>query len=148
MGIAYRTDPARRLVVAVVDGQVSADEFYEVARRQADDPTWRDCIRSLIDASTADVSPLVPPERLNEIAEQYARMRASAQPYRAAIVAGEDRTLAGRYSDRRSDSATRILSFRDLEPACMWLGVNVDDARGMLSELRDHLRGVRASGDG
>jgi hypothetical protein len=74
-------------------------------------------------------------------------MRATAPPYRVAIVAGEDRTLAGRYSDRRSDSATRMLPFRDLEPACMWLGVNVEDARRMITELRDHLRSLRARGD-
>jgi len=147
MGIAYRTDPSKRLVVAVIDGQVSADEFYEVARRQADDVAWRDCTRLLTDATTADISPQISGAELNEFAARYAHMRAGAPPCRVAIVAGDDRALAGRYSDRRSDSETRMMPFRDLEPACAWIGVNVDDARGMIGELRDRLRGTREGAD-
>jgi hypothetical protein len=140
MGIAYRLNGDIRLVVAVIDGNVAADDFREVARQQANDPAWRDCNRTLTDATTAAIAPLPSAEEIAAFAAQYAELRSSGPPGRSAIVAGDDRTLAGRYSDRRSDAATRVMPFRDLEPACLWLGVSLDDVRSMIDELRDGLR--------
>jgi len=143
MGIAYQANGEIRLVVAVIDGNVDADEFREVARQQANDPAFRACNRTLTDATTATISPPPSAEEIAAFAADYTELRAKGPPGRSAIVAGDDRTLAGRYSDRRSDAATRVMPFRDLEPACMWLGVSLDDARSMIDELREGLRATR-----
>jgi hypothetical protein len=37
VGIAYRTHPGSGLTISVIDGEVTEDDFREVARRQGDD---------------------------------------------------------------------------------------------------------------
>ena len=124
MGIAYRSDSATGLTVAVIDGSITKAEFHEFALRQDQDPDWHATTRSLTDPRTA-VTPTYTSEQLSAYAALYARMRANDKPFLAAIVAGLDFELAGSYGDFRTADGSRTIAFNGLAPACVWLGADL-----------------------
>ena len=138
VGIAYRTHPRIGLTISVIDGEVTEDDFRELARCQGDDADWHASTCSLTDARTA-LTPSVAPESLGAFAAQYAQMRATDRPWRAAIVTGHDSQLAARYSELRTDDQTRTIVFDDLTSACMWLDVDLETVRGTITALREEL---------
>jgi hypothetical protein len=139
MGIAYRADRASGLAIAVLDGEVTAEQYYEFAARQNADPDWHATNRSLTDARTV-LTPSLLIEHVAAFAEVYAEMRANDAPVRAAIVAGHDFELARDYGEMRTGGGTLTIAFDDLETACIWLEADVDGALHTIAELRDELR--------
>ena len=139
MGIAYRVDVASGLIVAVVDGVVTADDFYDCARRQGDDPDWHRATRSLTDAASA-VTRSVPNETLDSLAAMYAQMRTDDQSLMAAIVAGQDFEQVSRYGEIRTGLGARTIAFNSIATACTWLGVDLGTTSATIAELRKSLR--------
>jgi hypothetical protein len=139
MGLAYRVVDTAKVSIAVIDAAVTADEFHSFARQQAADPAWRNVTRSLTDARTALI-PAVKGDEIAAFAGLYTEARASAAPYKAAIVAGREFGLADRYSRLRTDPHTRTLAFHDVTGACIWLGVDADMAELVVRELLAGLR--------
>jgi hypothetical protein len=139
MGIAYRVDIASGLTVAVVDGVVTAEDFFDCARRQGDDPDWHRATRSLTDAGSA-VTKDVPSETRDSLAAMYARLRAEDQTLMAAIVAGQDFEQASRYGEIRTGVGSRTIAFNSIATACTWLGVDLSTTSATIAELRKSLR--------
>jgi hypothetical protein len=139
MGIAYRADRASGLSIGVLDGEVTADEYYEFAARQNEDANWHATTRSLIDARTV-LTPAVLLENLAAFADVYAEMRANDPPGRAAIVAGHDFALAQGYSELRTTGGTLTIAFSDIEGACIWLEADLEGALRAIAELREEMR--------
>jgi hypothetical protein len=139
MALAYRIVGTGKLSIAVVDGVVTGDEFYEFAHRQKDDPDWHAATLSLTDARGAAVPP-VSLEELSAFAQAYAAMRKPDQRHQAAIVGGPNSPLAGRYSKLRTDGHTRTIAFNDLVAACIWLAVDAELVRATIAELRDEMQ--------
>jgi hypothetical protein len=144
MGIAYRVDVASGLIVAVVDGVVTADDFYDFARRQDDDPDWHRATRSLTDAGSA-VTKAVPSETLDSLAATYARLRAEDQSLMAAIVAGQDFEQFSRYGEIRTGVGSRTIAFNSIATACTWLGIDLRTTSATVAELRKSLRAAPPS---
>lgn len=139
MGVAYRVDVASGLIVAVVDGVVTAEDFEECARAQGDDPDWHRATRSLTDAGTA-VTRAVPPEMLESNAAMYAQLRSEDQPLMAAIVAGQDFEQISRYGELRTERGSRTIAFNSIATACTWLGVDLGATSATIADLRKGLR--------
>jgi len=139
MGIAYRVDVASGLIIAVVDGVVTAADFEDYARRQGDDPDWHRATRSLTDAGSA-VTRAVPTEMLESLAATYARMRSDDRPLMAAIVAGQDFEQVSRYGEIRTERGSRTIAFNSIATACTWLGVDLGATSATIAELRKGLR--------
>ena len=139
MAIAYRTQRASGLSIGVLDGEITAEQYYEFAARQNADPDWHASTRSLIDARTV-LTPVLLLEKVAAFADVYAEMRANDPPGRTAIVAGHDFNLARDYGELRTSSGTFTIAFHDLESACIWLETALDEARRTIAELRDELR--------
>ena len=139
MGIAYRANRASGLTIAVLDGEVTADQYYEFAARQNADADWHATTRSLTDARTV-LTPALLMEQVAAFAEVYAEMRADDTPGRSAIIAGHDFALARDYGELRTSGGTLTIAFNDLETACIWLETDVDDALRTIADLRDELR--------
>jgi hypothetical protein len=139
MGIAYRADRASGMSIGVLDGEITAEQYYEFAERQNADADWHASTRSLVDARTV-LTPTLLMENVAAFADVYADMRANDPLCRAAIVAGHDFNLAQNYSEMRTTSGTLTIAFNDLESACMWLETDLDHALRTIAELRDELR--------
>src|SRR5262245_48435247 len=91
VGIAYRTRSRSGLTISVIDGEVTEDDFRELARRQGEDAEWHASTCSLTDARTA-LTPSVDPESLGAFAAQYAQMRATDRPCEPRLSPGTIRS--------------------------------------------------------
>jgi hypothetical protein len=139
VGIAYRADRALGLTIGVLDGEITAEQYYKFAERQNADADWHATNRSLIDARTV-LTPALLIEQVSAFADVYAEIRANDPLSRSAIVAGHDFGLARDYSELRTGGGTLTIAFQDLESACIWLEAELDHALRTIAELRDELR--------
>ena len=59
LAVTYTIDPARRLVVSVASGLVSAEDFLEQGKRLAEDPLFEPSFDQILDlrAATHDRAP-------------------------------------------------------------------------------------------
>lgn len=136
MGIAFRSDEPKGVSVAVWVGEVTRQNVVEhlAALRALDD--WGAGGRILTDLT--GLTPGLRPthEQLLEITEGFARQLAErTREARWAMVASGTFEDAAEFG-RRLQDGRNLTVFFDLPSACIWLGVDLDDIRVVIDQLR------------
>jgi hypothetical protein len=139
MAIAYRLDHTLGLTVTVFDGRVTGDEWRSTVREIFADPCWPPGRLNLTDLRTADASRLTGADRA-EIFAINARHADKLVGMKSAAIGGTNFEAARRFEQDDHTSGLRLIAFDDLGPACTWLGVEVDNVRSMIEQLRRQLR--------
>ena len=139
MGIAHRHLDDVDLLVTVWDGQVSAAEWLELARRHVSEPGFAAGTRRLTDATTADISALTPAD-VEAVSAIYHEHEFEMQDVRLAIVARAGFEIAQRAEHDYAELGARTIVFVDLHAACDWLGVDAGVVAPAIAALREQLR--------
>ncbi len=141
MPIAYRCDADLGITISVWEGAVTVEEWRDLVRRQLADPDWPCGRLSLADATTAGNTAAISDEEICEVAAMYRTQQTRIAGIKAARVSPHETRGALTFQRAMGPSGPTTLVFDDLEAACAWLGVSVDDVRPTLEELREELRG-------
>jgi hypothetical protein len=120
MGMNYRIDAARALVLTRVWGTFSNDDLRDGISRLMADPRFDDQFRSLVDMRDVSTITVDAP-----VVAQTARTPLFARGVRRAIVAPSDHAfgIARMYASYAEGDETEIAVFRDLAEAEAWLGL-------------------------
>lgn len=120
MAVTYTIDPARRLVISVASGLVSAEDFLEQGKRLAEDPLFEPSFDQILDLRAATQIELPTPAL-----KGMASLRLFGAGSRRAVVAPRDLVygLARMYESLRADAPESMKTFRTLEEARRWLGL-------------------------
>ena len=120
MGMSYRIDAARKLVITRVWGTFTNDDLRDGMSHLIADPAFEPHYRSFVDmrdvtAITAEAA----------VVAEVARTPLFAEGVRRAIVAESDLAfgIARMYAAHAERPGTTIQVFRDLQKAESWLGL-------------------------
>ena len=141
MSIVYQIEKEPGITYVVWDGVVTADQFLAHVQRLLADPDWPPAGRlHLTDLRTASIDASVDEAVLKKVADLYGQYPETAN-LRAAIVAGAAFLRAGEFEKMTWRYPMFVFVFNTLNPACDWLGIDPDQAEGILRPLRGRSRG-------
>jgi hypothetical protein len=140
VGIAYRSDDALGLTVIVWDGHISIEDWRSHFGQMTADPSWPIGRLGLLDATSVDVSALTPDD-MRQVAGAFRGHRSKIAGIKYAIVAG-DAAYAYALAFQEASGPTGLVAvvFSDLDIACDWLGVSVEDVEPTIEALRVEIR--------
>jgi hypothetical protein len=140
VGIAYRNDPGLGLTIVVCDGVITVADWRAHVSRMTSDPEWPVGRLGLTDLSNADTSALTRDD-VREVAAAFGRHGPKMAGRRGAIVAGDTaHGSALTFQQTMGPAGLVIMVFSDLDVACEWLGIAVDDVKTTVDELRREIR--------
>ena len=140
MGIAYRLDHEKRIIFVVWDGVVTAEDWFGNIERLIAEPAWPSIPSMLVDLHTvADTS------SIEEAEIEHAIALFKTDPFslfrkKVGIVASEVFAKSLRFADLISRFGPTVIVFNDMQTACLYLDVNMEEALKILQELRLRLR--------
>jgi hypothetical protein len=119
--VTYTIDPERRVVLSEVTGLVTAEDFLEQGKRLAEDPAFDATFDQILDLRGATQVEMPTPAL-----KGMAGLRLFGSGSRRALVAERDLTfgLARMYESLRADAPESIKTFRTMEEARSWLGLD------------------------
>jgi hypothetical protein len=135
VSISYRIDLERGLTAAVWDGQVTADDFLNHARRIIADPAWPAGEHHLTDLRTATLDSSIDDAVLKRVADLYGK-HPKIPNLRVAVVAGDEFEKAGLFERYIARYRPFLFVFNSLNPACAWLGLDAREITKILDEIR------------
>jgi hypothetical protein len=141
--IASRSDLIPGLVITVFDGAVTRAEWLDVMRRQVQDDDFIKAKRSLNDLTSATGLDRFSTDDLDRGVSFFEPHTAKmGHGRKMAVVANEGFDFAAIFEAKLRASSVPIsgIVFVDLHTACMWLGVDTDQAREAIGRMRDELR--------
>jgi hypothetical protein len=118
--VTYTIERERRLVLSVASGVVTAEEFLEHGKRLGEDPDFEPSFDQILDLRAA-----TPIELPTAALKGMASLRLFGAGSRRALVAPRDLVfgLARMYESLRADAPESLRSFRTIEEARRWLGL-------------------------
>ncbi len=141
MGIAYRCETRIGLAVAVWEGEITDDQRRLHMAKLAADPDW-DATRLLITDLTG-VSPQSRPtaDKIAEAGDTFLQQLANrAANVKWAIIADHTFEDARKFGAHIEGEVPHMIVFNRLDTACVWLGIDSNDVRPVIEELRQQLR--------
>jgi hypothetical protein len=137
MGIAFRSDIAGGVSVAVWAGSVTRDDIAEHLAALHALPQWGAGGRILTDLT--GLAPGLRPthDELLELRDAFGHDLAErTRAARWAIVASGTFEEAAEFGRQLHDDTRDLTVFFDLPSACIWLGVDLDATRVTIEQLR------------
>jgi hypothetical protein len=145
----YRINKKQGFTVVLWDGVVTADAFLAHVRRLSADADWPPPKRlhmSDLRAASLDVS--MDEATIEKAAEIYGTHQDKIAGMKVAIVAGKSFNKAVVFERVISHYGATAIVFNFPDTACKWLGVNHEEVKRTLQQLRDQLRGGKKSPEG
>jgi hypothetical protein len=134
MSIGYTIDDGTAFVRW--DGVVTAAEWLRHVRQLVADPMWPPFrARQLSDLRSARLDASIDEAAFGEAAALFGS-NSRIDGLKAAIVAGAAYPQARMFEDVIARHGATVFAFNSLNPACDWLGVDVDHASQTLASLR------------
>lgn len=141
MAIVYRIEQEKGTSFALWDGLVTADMFLTHARHLISDPNWpAGRGLHLSDVQTAALDASIDDEVLQTAASLFGK-NPKISNLKLAIVAQDEFRRATAFERFFSSFPSAIIVFNSVETACIWLGIEPQDAAKTLRSLRAILRG-------
>ena len=141
MGIAYRCNPDLGCTLIVWDAEVTPEQWSDQVDRIIDDPAFPPGPLVLADLSTAGGAPLITTDVVEKMAYRWRTYAADLRKMRWAIIPNGAWDKARHFELELEGSNIRSMVFNEPWGACAWLGLDTDDAREILNDLRAELRG-------
>lgn len=140
MGIAYRSDLALGLTVIEWDGHISIEDWRSHFAKMTSDPSWPVGRLGLLDATNAEVSALSLDD-IRQVAGAFRGHGPKIAGIKYAIVAGtEAYAYALAFQEASGPTGLVTVVFSDLDLACDWLGLTVEDVEPSIEALRVEIR--------
>jgi hypothetical protein len=140
LAIAYHCDRVKGITYAIWDGPITADEWRATAQRQAEDSEWpaggfyiSDLRKAVLDVQEFRAA-------LGSVADVYRNSGKLPVGMKHAILAPSVFGLADDFQEWMSRTRIESIAFNDLETACTWLGIDVEEADSVLKNLHVELR--------
>ena len=140
MGIGYRCDRDLRCTFIVWDGDVTPEQWSDEVDRIVTDPTFPPGPVLLAELSTAGGAPSIGTDTIDKMARRWRTHAADLGKMRWAIIPNGAWDKARRFELELRGSNIRSMVFNEPWAACAWLGLETNDARTILTELREQLR--------
>jgi hypothetical protein len=137
MGIAYRYVEGANLIVTVWDGRVTSGEWADLARRQANDPTFLLARRRLTDARTAEASSIAGDALA--ISGMFQPADTNVGGVRLAVVTNYSREIAQQAEHSRDARGVTTIVFNNIATATAWLDVDTDITSATIRDLHEQL---------
>ncbi len=136
MSIVYRIDRDKGITCVVWHGLITPTMMLDQARRLIADPDWPPPGRlHLVDLQTAGLNQTITDDVLKQAAEIYGADRTRLINLRQAIVAN-DAFAKSRLFETFLPPGPTVIVFNNIMTACIWLGVDIEETRRTLDELR------------
>jgi hypothetical protein len=140
VGIAYRSLDTLGLTVIEWDGHISVEDWRSHFSQMIGDPSWPIGRLGLLDATNADVSALSHDD-IRQVAGAFRGHRPKFAGIKYAIVAGNEAyEYALAFQEASGPTGLVTVVFSDLDIACDWLGVGVEDVEPTIEALRVEIR--------
>lgn len=140
MGIAYLCDLDLRCAFVVWDSDVTPRQWSDQLDRIMADPAFPPGPYVLADLSTAGGAPSITTDVIDEMARRWVTYAAELGTMRWAIIPDGAWDKARRFECEVEGSNIHPMVFNEPWSACAWLGLDVDIARPILTDLRAGLR--------
>lgn len=145
MGIAHRSDNSTGLSISVWAGEVTDDQRRAHIAALAADADWGAGGLVLTDLTGVSAAHRPSAKQVLDAAAEFSNQLAKrVRDVKWAMVASETFVLAQRFGSYLEEEIHRMIVFNDLDTACIWLGVDVADARTTIAELLEDLRAADA----
>ena len=145
MGILHYSDRQRGIVFVVWNGKVTWDEWRQHIHQLLADPDWRTTTRFLVDLQTVTDTSSIGDREIEEVRSVFAGDQAALEGKRAAIIALDEFRRASRFAEFIERFSRSAIVFNHLDTACLFLDIDLGEARQVLDQLRLQLRGSAGS---
>ncbi len=146
MSIVYRINKEQGFTVVLWDGVVTADAFLAHVRRLSGDADWPPPKRlHLSDLRAASLDVSMDEAIIEKAAEIYGTHQDKIAGMKVAIVAGEPFNKAVLFERAIARYGATAIVFNFPDTACKWLGVDHEEVKRTLQQLRAPSRGGKKS---
>ena len=136
MSILYEIDKQMEATFVVWDRRVSAQDFLNHANRLSSDANWPPPARlHLSDLRRASLDASMHEANLAQAASIYGRQPDKLVNMKVAIVASHEFERAVAFERLMERYGPRVIVFNQLETACSWLGIDVNEVGPRLFQL-------------
>ena len=137
MPISYHCDRVKGITYVVWNGHTTIDDWRSTAQKQSQDPEWPagDIYITDLRNVVLDISEFR--SALESISDIYLKSNKLPHGLKHALLARSAFLLADAFQERMSANLIECIVFNDLETACTWLGVNVQEVDVALNRLRN-----------
>jgi hypothetical protein len=142
MSIMYSIDKEKGITFVLWGGMVTAVEFLAHVRRLTSDANWPPLKRlHLTDMRNISADSSIDRATLEEAAELFGKQTKKIANMKAAIMAQNEFDKAATFERYVFRYIPSVIVFNDLHTACLWLGINPEEAEGTLLQLRNQALG-------
>ena len=140
MGIDHCFDRQRGVVFVVWDGPITWDDWREHVNVLLSDPDWPHTPRFIVDLQSVTDTSSIKDHEILEVRQVFTSDPAILAGKRTAVVASEQFRRASRFAELVERFGASSIVFNNLDTACLFLGIDLDEARQTLERLRAELR--------
>ncbi len=142
MSIVYSIEKEKGITLVLWDGMVTAVEFLAHVHRLTSDANWPSLTRlHLSDLRNTSTDPSIDRATLEEAADLFGKDKKNIANMKVAIVTQDEFNKAVAFERYVFRYIPSVIVFNDLHTACLWLGINAEEAEGTLLQLRNQARG-------
>lgn len=137
MGIAYRCDPATGVSVEVWDGTISFDVAALHVEQLSKDPEWAASRRIVTDLTGMAADSRPDADDLRRLSDAFLHQLAHlVSDAKWSVIADSAFAEALVFGEHVRHGVRRMIVFTNLVTACVWLGIEPDDVRPVIEDLR------------
>jgi len=137
MGISYRCDPATGVSIEVWHGAVSLDVARLHVEQLAKDPEWAASRRIITDLRGLEPDSRPTADQIKGLGDAFLQQLAYlVSDAKWSVIADEAFAEALVFGEQIRHEVRRMIVFSNLVTACVWLGVEPDDVRPVIEDLR------------
>jgi hypothetical protein len=140
MGIIHLSDRQRGVSFIVWDGEVTADDWLRHIKALVADPDWPAIPRFITDLRTVSDTSTIGVQEVNRITDVFGENLETFTRKTNAVVARDEFRRAKRFGELIERFGTFSVVFNSLDTACIFLGIDLEDTRQTIEELRFRLR--------
>ena len=141
MAIAYRCDTATGVGVEVWDGDITVDQARQHVQTLAADPHWSASRRLVTDLTGISAESRPTAEAIAQLADVFLQQLAyRVGDVKWSVIADHTFDEALGFGGRIRHEVRRMIVFNNLASACVWLGLDHNEVRPAIDELRRQLR--------
>ena len=140
MGINYSCDRQRDIIFLVWDGKVTWDNWLTHIHKLQAEPDWSAISRVIADLQTANDTSSMGNREIDQAADIFGSQRHLLSRKRIAVIARDEFGKSKRFGDAIAKFGAIFIVFSNLNTACLFLGIDEQEARQKFAELRASLR--------
>ena len=140
MGLIHVSDRQKNVTYIVWDGTVTWDDWIQHVQTLVADPGWLVSSRFIADLQSVANSSSIREDQIDQATTVPGADPSRLAGKRGAVVARQEFRRATRFSDLIARFGTATVVFNQLDTACIFLGLDLQETLKQLEGLRAELR--------